>query len=77
MVELPNTVFGLLAFIVVTEAGVIVRLYLQNISLYKRIDELQSQRVAESLETRNKVAEPLQQIAHYSELTYNKIISGK
>lgn len=77
MVEIPNTVFGLLALIITTLATVVVLLWRQNTALYKRIDELQNQRVSESKETRDKVAEPLQQIAHYSELTYNKIIGGK
>ena len=76
MTDIPNTVFGLMALIIVTLAGVIVRLYLQNSNLYKQINEIQNQRIAESKETRDKVAVPLQQIAQYSELTYNKIIGG-
>lgn len=77
MHEIPTTVVGLMGLIITVLCGVIVRLYLQNIGLYKQINTLQDQRVAESKETRDKVAIPLQQIAQYSELTYNKIIGGK
>lgn len=76
MVEIPTTVFGLMSLIIVTLAGVVVRLYFQNGVLYNRIIDIQNERVNESKETRDKVAVPLQQIAQYSELTYNKIIGG-
>lgn len=76
MENIPTTVVGLMGLIIATLAGVVVRLYGQNSRLYQQISELQNQRVQEAKETRDKVAEPLNQIAHYSELTYNKIIGG-
>lgn len=75
--SIPNTVFGLMAMIIGVQSTVVVLFYRQNNELHNRIDDLQNQRVAESKETRDKVAVPLQQIAQYSELTYNKIIGGK
>lgn len=76
MVEIPNTVFGLMGLIIVTLSGVIARLYGQNSRLYQQIVDLQNQRVQESKETRDIVAQPLKQIAQYTELTYQKIIGG-
>lgn len=77
MSEIPTTVIGLMSLIIVTLAAVIVKLYMQNSNLYSQINDIQNQRIADSKETRDQLAEPLREIAQYSELTYNKIIGGK
>jgi hypothetical protein len=75
MSEIPNTVFGLMALIIVSLAGVVIRLYIQNSALYKQIIDIQEQRVVDSRETRDRLGEPLQQIAQYTKLTYDKLTS--
>lgn len=84
MVEIPNTVFGLTGLIITTLAGVIIwqqrridKRDTQISELYKVINSIQETRIADSKETRDKLAEPLREIAQYTELTYDKIIGGK
>lgn len=76
MTDLPTSVFGLMSLIIVTLSGVVARLWKSNMNLNEQINQIQSQRVTDALETRDKVAIPLQQIAQYSELTYNKLLQG-
>lgn len=77
MVAIPTTVFGILALIITTLSGVVLKLYFTNQSLYKQINEIQEQRITDAKDTKDQLAQPLREIAQYTELTYNKIISGK
>lgn len=73
MVEIPNTVFGLLALIIVTLGGVVLRIYLQNIGLYKRIDELHEARRVDAVESRTEVTSMLPGIAQSLQNISDKI----
>ncbi len=77
MTQIPNTVVGLMALIITVLAGVCVRFFYLNSALYKRIDDLQEQRVQDAKTVTDKVTEPLREIAQYTELSYGKIMAGK
>lgn len=77
MVEIPNTVFGLLALIIVTLSGVIVKLWFMLVASWKEKSDLQDKRLQDSIDVRDKYVENIQKFSQTTELLYNKLNAGK
>ena len=77
MWTLPTTVFGLMSLMIITMAGVIIRLYNDNKILQNKIDASQLARLQDAAEMVDKVTVPLSSLSQTMPLIYSKLADSK